>query len=197
MVNPDLERLAILRPDLVLVSTEGTPPRITDALATAGLAWYAIRIETPDDLFNSLRRLSALFPDPAARSQTIAALESRHSALRGRLAGRKLFFQYGGIAPVYSFGKGSLVSALCHTAGGTNLGDAGIGRFPSFGPENLRSLAPERVIILETGSRPPAEWTRFWKRIVPDARLQMAPPDPFQRPGPRLIEAFHELADTL
>ncbi|HEY8478976.1 MAG TPA: helical backbone metal receptor [Spirillospora sp.] len=55
--NPDLERIAELRPDLVLGNTEENRPADVEALRSAGIAVWMTEIRTVDEALTSLRRV--------------------------------------------------------------------------------------------------------------------------------------------
>lgn len=57
--NPDLEKIAGLRPDVVLGNTEENRPADVDAMRAAGIAVWMTEIRTVDEALASLRRMLA------------------------------------------------------------------------------------------------------------------------------------------
>lgn len=57
--NPDVERIASLRPDVVVGNTEENRPADVDALRAAGIPVWMTRIRTVEEALGSLRRMLA------------------------------------------------------------------------------------------------------------------------------------------
>jgi iron complex transport system substrate-binding protein len=191
LLMPDYERIAALKPDIVLASYEGNPPALTEFLQRMRIPLYAARIDSIAALYTALTNLSLLF-FPGEAMDWEAPLTAKVHALHGTLAGERIFFQIGSATQAWSFGRETLLHDLMSRTGAHNLGANRPGAFPQFDGETLARLKPSLVILL-SGSDHKHD-TAFWNRYAPDARIESIPPNPFERPGPRLIEALLELS---
>ena len=91
-----LERILVLKPDLLVVWRDGNSPQQLQRLSTLGIPVYASELGTLADIASTLRRLGRLAGSEAAAEARAAAYEQRLRALRERYAGRsplRLFYQ--------------------------------------------------------------------------------------------------------
>jgi iron complex transport system substrate-binding protein len=191
MLMPDYERILRLAPDIVLASFEGNPPALEAVLARANIPLYVARVDSLAALYTTLTNLSLLFSLTEGQREGMAwerELGENLNALRGALRGQRIFFQIGDTTQAWSFGKTTLLHDLIRLAGAENLGARRAGSFPQFDSEALSRLDPDMVILL-SGSDPKSD-AAFWARYAPRARLLRVPPDRFERPGPRMVEAM-------
>lgn len=198
MLNPDMEKIIKLRPDLVLISYEGNNLRIYKSLKTLKIPVYTVKINSITTLFSSLERLSKFLKSGKSIKNKITAYKKRLLNLKNTLTGKRLFFHIGGIRRVYSFGKNTLVDEITELTGAINTASAGQSRFPVFNKETLSGIKPDYIILLEghTGETK-TRIKRFWKSINKKAILIDVNPDTILRPGPRIIEGFENLRRKL
>ena len=72
LYNPNPELIVSLKPDLVLVSKYG---RLYETLERAGLTVYAVRTETYEDIFKTVRTLGRLLGLPAEAERLVAQIQ--------------------------------------------------------------------------------------------------------------------------
>jgi len=191
LLMPDYERIAAMKPGIVLASYEGNPPALADFLKRSGIPLYAARIDSLASLYSTLTNLSRLF-FPGESMTWENSLTEKVNKLSGALAGERVFFQIGSTTQAWSFGQETLLHDLLILAGAENLGAKRRGNFPQFDGEAMARLFPTLVILL-SGSDHKRD-TAFWNKYAPGARVRSLPPSPFERPGPRLIDALLELS---
>jgi iron complex transport system substrate-binding protein len=191
LLMPDYERIAKMKPDIVLASYEGNPPALADFLKRARIPLYAARIDSIAALYTTLTNLSLLF-FPDGNMDWENSLTENMRALENTLAGERIFFQIGSATQAWSFGRKTLLHDLTELAGAQNLGASRRGLFPQFNGEALARLKPSLVILL-SGSDHKRD-INFWNQYAPEAKIHAMPPNPYERPGPRLIQALLELS---
>jgi len=189
LLQPDYERIARMKPDIVLASCEGNPPALASFLKRAKIPLYVARVDSLASLYSTLTNLSHLF-FPEAGMVWEEHLTESVRALRDTLGGESVFFQIGDTTQAWSFGKKTLLHDLVTLAGARNLGASHVGSFPQYDGEALARLRPSLVILL-SGTNPKRD-TLFWERYAPGAKILSVPPSPFERPGPRLVQALRE-----
>ncbi|MGE0592806.1 MAG: ABC transporter substrate-binding protein [Vicinamibacterales bacterium] len=209
LLDPDVERILALRPDLVI--TYGSQSALETQLARAGIGTYVYRHGGLDDALSAVARLGQETGHGTAAEALVRSFRARLDAVRRRVAGRArprtlLVFsrQPRTLRQVYASGGVGFLHDGLEVAGATNVfADV---RAESVQPsqETLLARAPE--IILEVrptgvagGSREDLDPWRALASIpaVRNNRLYQLVGDGFVIPGPRLIDAVEDMARTI
>ncbi len=204
-IHLDVERIVALQPDLCLAVKDGNPIAVVEQLESLGLPVYAVN---PIDLERVMQSVTAIgeLLDAASMARTITSdMRQRIANVETRIAQTAVrptvFFQIG-ISPIVSVGSNTFIHGLIELAGGTNLA-AGIAPYPRFSREQVIALAPDVMIISSMAraavfEQVKAEWMQW--PAIPAVKRQavfIAPPDMFDRPSPRLVDALELLAGLI
>lgn len=211
LLDPDLERIISLRPDLVIVSESHTDLRVQ--LTNAGIATFPHALGNLDNVTRTIRALgkaTGLEWQAALVAQTI---ESRLDAVRRRVATRPrpstlLVFGRapGSMREINVSGGIGFLHDLLELAGGANV-FGGIRREGlQATTEMILSAAPAVIIELRYG-RPitPAEIDRergSWNTLsavpaVRAGRVYLLVGDELVVPGPRVADTAERMASVL
>ena len=203
-VNPSVEAVIALRPDLVVVSPGPGNRDAVQTMTRTGLQVAVVPAETLPETFAAIESLSAAAGQPSRGRELVARLRARIEAVARRVASlprvRVLFSVQ--VDPIIAAGRGTLPSQLVEAAGGTNVVEAE--RYPKLGVESVVKLAPQVVLQSRMdmtqgdGSAERAAWLR-WSAIpaIAQGRLVILPDDASLRPGPRVADAVEQLAAIL
>jgi iron complex transport system substrate-binding protein len=211
LIDPDLERIIMLKPDLVVISETHT--ELAAQLRSAGLATFPYALGDLANVSRTIRLLgtvTGLEPEAAA---VIAGLESRLEAVRARVKGRPkvrvlLVFsrQPGSLREVYASGGTGFLHDLLELAGGENV-FAGVKREAvQVTTEAILSAAPDAIIELRPG--PPLSTgeidreRRSWNALaavpaVRAGRVSVLVGDELVVPGARVADTAERLARAL
>jgi len=203
-VNPSVEAVIALRPDLVVVSPGPGNRDAVQAMTRTGLHVAVVPAETLPETFAAIESVSAAAGEPARGRELVERLRARIEAVARRVAARpriRVLFSVQ-VDPIIAAGRGTLPSQLLEAAGGTNVVEAE--RYPKLGVESVVQLAPQVVLQSRMdmtqgdGSAERAAWMR-WSAIpaIAQGRLVILPDDASLRPGPRVADAVEELAAIL
>jgi iron complex transport system substrate-binding protein len=203
-VNPSVEAVVALRPELVVVSPGPGNRDAVQAMDRAGLRIAVVPAETLDETFRAIDAVAAAAGDSARGRALVAKLRERIDAVGRRVAGKprvRVLFSVQ-VDPIIVAGRGTLPSQLLEAAGGVNVVEAE--RYPKLGVESVVQLAPE--IVLQSrmdvahgdGSAERTAWMR-WSAIpaIAQGHLVILPDDATLRPGPRVADAVEQLATIL
>jgi len=199
---PDLERVALLAPDLVVVSKDGTDRAAWERLESMGMNVLVTAGTTLDGVLDDVTRVGAAIGEPEKAASLVASLRARIAAAetRGRAhRGRTAVVLVWPDPPVVA-GRGTFVGDVLARAGFTNAVPARAGDWPRVSLETLAAWNPDLVVRPATAEnagafRAALESGAF--RVVPavrEGRVATVPGDLLERPGPRLVDALEALA---
>lgn len=202
-VQLDVERIAALGPDLCIAIKDGNPIAAVERLTAMGIPVFAVDPVDLTTVMHTVTAIGDLLNAEGAAATIVADMERRIEAVRLRLEGieiRPRVFLQIGVSPIVSVGRGTFIDILIQMAGGTNVAAAGGVAYPRFSREQVLLLAPE-VIVISSMERTAvfeqvkAEWLQ-WPSLPAVQRnaVHIAPPDLFDRPSPRLVDALEVLA---
>jgi iron complex transport system substrate-binding protein len=189
-MQPNIEKIAALKPDLVLASTEGNHPNLVPALAAANIPLFVVRTDRLEEITQAMRRLGVVIGAPqgenAARElDTAIASQRRQRPIRARI----LFAVW--TDPLYVAGTGTFTHDLFALAGAQNA--VQVPGWPQYSLESLVESPPD-LILYPRGAVTPEQMAALVKR-APGLRAQVIAVDEdiFQRPGPRVAQAAKAL----
>ncbi len=200
-INPDLEKIVALRPDLCLAIKDGNPRHKVEFLEGLGIPVYAVHPRQLAGVIATLKELGQLLGAEQQAAVLAADLNRRYQRIR-ELANRaghrpRVFFQIG-VSPIVSAGSGTVLDELITTAGGENLA-AGKIPYPRYSEEQVIALQPEVIVITsmtrgEVFERVKEGWRRW--ATLPAARhdkIFLVDSDLVDRPAPRLFDGLEVL----
>ena len=204
-VNPSLEQIAALHPDLVLVTKGLNRLETVHALDNLGISSYATDPHTVNDIIASSKKLASLLGVPAAGASVAADMEHQLAALQQRLASSPaksvLFVVWH--QPLISVGKHTFIADALRYAGAVSIVDSGQD-WPHVSLEEAARLQPDYLVFAASHSEtsPPGvealSTLPAWNML--DAvinRHYAVISDAVNRPAPRIVAAIEELARRL
>jgi len=204
-INPSLEAIAALHPDLVLVTKNLNRLETVEALEEIGIPSYATDPHTVEAIIASVARLSGLLGATETGAALAADLERQVSALRDHLASltprRVLFIVW--IEPLISIGKDTFIADALRDAGAVSVIDSSQ-NWPQVSLEEVVRLQPDFLIFVEShsGAAPHSAESLAdlpgWRLLNAVRNHRYATiSDAINRPAPRLISAVEDLARQL
>lgn len=204
-INPSLEEIASLKPDVVLVTKGLNRLETVQALDRLGIAAYATDPHTVDEIRRSVHRLADVLGNPAAGEALDRELLQKETSLRERLQNstpkRALFIVW--TDPLISVGKHTFIADALTLAGAVSIVESSQD-WPQMSLEEMVRLQPE-VLVFASGHSEAvtrdmeALATRpGWNDLdaVKHRRFAVIS-DAVNRPAPRLLSAIEDLARQL
>ena len=147
-VNPSLEEIMALHPDLILATRDINRLVTVQALAQLGVAVYVTDPRTVDQVLSSTQRLSGLLGASEQASKLVASLHNRLQQLGERLSGsepRSVFF-ITWVDPLISVGRDTFLADALRLAGARSV-IATPEDWPNINLEQVLHLQPEYLIF--------------------------------------------------
>jgi len=198
--DAQVERIAALRPDLVLAAPSA---RAVQRLQALGLRVVVLHTRSHQDVRRNLLLLGAELGDPAQAQDLWRRIEQQMAEAAARvpaaLHGRSVYFE---VEPSpYAAGPTSFIGQTLARLGLQNIVPAVLGPFPKLSPEFVVRAQPEVVIAEARNLRDMAQrpgWAAL--RALQRQQLCSFPTEHYEvlvRPGPRMGLAALQLADCL
>jgi iron complex transport system substrate-binding protein len=203
-VNPSVESVLALKPDLVLVSPGPGNRDAALAMQRTGLRLEIVPAETLEESLAAIELVARYAGVETAGRDLALAVRARLDAVAKRVAGAPRVATFFCIQtdPIFAAGRDTLPSQLLELAGGSNVVTAQ--RYPRLDIEAVAGAKPELILQarMDLASGAPHSEDAFWKRwpsipAVAHGRVIVLPDDLTLRPGPRVADAAEELAGIL
>ena len=201
--QPDPERVAAVRPDLLIAWQPGAAAPLARVMDKLGVPVFYSDPLTLAAIPDAVERMGALFGTEAQARPAAQALRARLDALAARYAGRRpvRVFVQAGLDPIYTLNDSSIVSDALRVCGGVNV----FGQAPVVAPqvslESVLAARPEAVLAGISRPEDAARNLAAWQALgLPAARLGHVygvDADALYRPGPRLIDAAEAICADL
>ncbi len=213
-IQPNLETIVSLRPDLVVI--EANPIRLRERLEGLGLKVLELEQRTVTDVFRAIERLGQAAGVAERARELQGRIRSELDEVGRRTAGRarrRVAFIVGRtpgtLEGLIAVGSASYLNELITLAGGQNIFGAVAAPYPKVSLEEVLARDPEVIIDLgEMGRNDGASEARtkqvleLWSRYgslaaVRERRVHAVTADIYVVPGPRMSVAARELARML
>ncbi|HEY3202469.1 MAG TPA: helical backbone metal receptor [Thermoanaerobaculia bacterium] len=199
----DPEKVAALRPDLVLAMAEGSARGAVRALEAAGLPVTVVPSGSLDAVLEGIRLVGERLGRREAAIRLADELARRREAVRRRMAGRRrpraLLLVWPD--PPQAAGGGTFLNDVLTEAGAGNLvGDRN--GWPILSAEYVATAPVELLVLPDSGQTRPA-FERALSRgplsrgPVAQAKLVRLDEASLTRPGPRVFGMLERLAEAI
>jgi len=199
----DAEKVAALRPDLVIAVAEGNARGAVQALEATGLPVAVVPSGSLDAVLESIRVIGGRLGRRPDAERLAAELSRRRAAVRERAAGRRrprtLLLVWPD--PPQAAGGGTFLDDLLVEAGAENVAGQRKG-WPVLSLEYL-ATAPIDLVVVPQSEQTKAAYERAFaagalsRGPVARARVVRLDESALTRPGPRVFDMLERLADSI
>ena len=198
-LDPNIEAIVALRPDVVVLATSS---RVTQRLESLGLKVVALEPKNHTDVQRVLKKLGALLeiPEALGADRVWRVIDSGVSAAAQSLPARtrniRVYFEVS--RGPYAAGESSFMGETLTRLGVKNIIPAALGPFPRINPEFVVRANPDLIMVSSRsaeGMKSYPGWSGI--KAIAEQRICVFNPeetDVLIRPGPRMAEAARIMA---
>lgn len=188
-MQPNIEKIVELKPDVVFASTEGNHPNLAPALAAAKIPLVVIRTDRVAEIGPAMRRIGAMLGAPRTEDAVRALDVSIDSQRRKRARKQRVLFVIW-TDPLYVAGRETFTDDIFALTGAENA--VPVTGWPQYSLESLVASPPD-LLLYPRGAVTEAQVQALVQRAGLKTRVIAVNEDVFQRPGPRVGDASASL----
>jgi iron complex transport system substrate-binding protein len=203
-INPSLEQIAALHPDIVLVTSLNRFETL-HALETIGISSYATDPHNVDEIITSSKKLADVLGAPEAGASVAQGMQRHLADLQRRIGAarpkRVLFVVWH--QPLISVGKHTFIADALRLAGAVSIVDSDKD-WPQVSLEEVARLQPDFLVFADSHSEATPSTVETlatlpgWSILEAVSKRRYAViSDAVNRPAPRIVAAIEELARQL
>ncbi len=198
-LNPNMETIIALKPQIVLVSTASQIENFTKTLESQNIQVFVQNPKNLDDVLKNLTQLGDIF---GTQTQTAALIENLNRRLQTIEAKPKktppprIFVQIDQES-LYTIGHESFMTDLINRARGVSVTDNLPTAYPKISKETALALNPDVIILSESPNN--LEPNDVFKNsgAVKNGKVYKIQADLLSRPSPRIVDGLEQLAADL
>ncbi|HSD37931.1 MAG TPA: cobalamin-binding protein [Rhodocyclaceae bacterium] len=207
----DLERIAALKPDLVLVWYHGNALREVERITALGIPMFYLEPHTIADIPDVLERIGQLIGNDRQAQEAAQRFRARHAALKAQYTNRapiNVFYQISS-KPLMTINNQQIISDVIQLCGGVNVFGKEPMLVPQLSTESVVAINPDVILASHLGTseggavRDPnggnvKSWNTFaGMKAVRTGQIWLIPGDQISRHGPRILEAAQAVCTAL
>ena len=205
ILEPNIEAIVALTPDLVIATKEGNSPATVQKLKKLGLQVYVMdSVNSFSDICNGFIDLGSIVGKEEKAQAIVADARHRIETVRSKarsLAPVPVFWEVGA-QPLFTVSKNSFVNDFMEFAGGKNIFKETRARYPQISSEEVVRRDPDVIILVDMGDVTSSEkklWEKFKTlKAVRAGRVHVLNDTRFTDPTPAAIaDGVEKLFDIL
>jgi len=202
-VNPSVEKIVSLNPDLVLATADGNRRETVRQLEKLRLSVYVINPTDIRGILESIVHIGELTGKKQQAEKLSARLKQRLDRIEAQIKGEKrprVFFQIGE-EPIISVGPKTMIHEAIERAGGINAVGHSAARYPRFSVEGIAAVNPDIILWAPMRGGKETQPPQFFQnklqtvKAVQQGKIYAVDADLICRASPRAIDAIEQMAE--
>ncbi len=206
LLNPNLEKLVLLKPDLVLL--HASSKSVADKAGALKIPTLSVKADSLAEIYTSIDQLATKTNRKKKGQKLVETLQKSVGAYRAAADKPKVKVLLvvgrnpGGLEGITSVGPGSFLHELLELTGGENVAASSGKTWPQVSKEVLLADPPDAIIELSPGAPEDPKALEPWNKLpsipaVKNKQLYRLTGTHLLVPGPRLVKTAEDLHKTL
>jgi len=149
MSNPSLEAVVALKPDIVLLTTDGNPKEFKERLVSLKIRTYVVEARRIQDLPQGIRELGGALGVAEKADRLASGIEQSLHKYTGKknpaLKKKVLFVVWP--EPLIAAGPGTVIDDAIRLVGAENIAGRAKAEYPKYSVEDILRTSPDLIII--------------------------------------------------
>jgi iron complex transport system substrate-binding protein len=201
-INPSIEKIVSLQPDLVIATADGNRKDTVQQLERVGLIVYVTNPSDTKEILASILHIGEITSSEKNARSIVGRLRKRLANVTAQTREKikpRIFFQIG-LDPVITTGRGTLINEVIGLAGGINIAGSDTARYPRYSAEGIMAGAPDIILFAPMAQdREFAAVKNYWQKFkeipaVKNNKIYPVETDLISRASPRIIDALEKMA---
>lgn len=207
MINPNLEKIAELKPDVIVMTLQGNDKSDYYHLKGLGYKVFVIKQNTLDDIYQSIYKLSRLTGEVVNGSAVMNKFkETRKMVINYTIDNKECYNKKVGVIvslqPLIFAGLDTYITEMIYTFACINAFAHHYMQYPIVNREDVLSKNPDVLIVLDENVKNVEDILKLypeWKELnaTKNEKIVIVDADLFSRPGPRIMQGYELLIDIL
>lgn len=198
-LNPNIESIIALKPQIVLVSTASQIETFTTQLEAQNIRVFVTNPNSLDDIYKSIYQIGQIFNKEAKAREIVDGLKQRVADIEARTATAadvKVFLQISK-EPLFTIGKESFLNDVINRAGGVSVTANVPTAYPKISKETALALNPEAIILSDSADNKEPNDVFKDSSALKNNQVFRINADIISRPSPRIVDALEQIARDL
>jgi iron complex transport system substrate-binding protein len=199
-INPNLEAIVALKPDVVFVSTASQIETFTKRLEEQKIAVFVTDAKDLEGVYRGIETIGDILGKKEKAGELVAAMKNRVAAVEARTENATPYRVFVQVSeePLFTAGGTSFITDLIERAGGFSVTANIKEPYPRLSEETALALQPDAIILsgmVGGDQKPNSVFAR--SPAVKNKRVFQIDGDLLTRPGPRSVDVLEQIAEKL
>ncbi len=198
-LNPNIETIIALKPQIVFVSTASQLETFMKTLEAQNITVFVTAPKDLNGVLANLRQLGEIFGTPERTTILLNELQERIIAVDEQVRDKpktKTFVQISR-EPLFTIGKDSFITEIIERAGGVSVTKDVPTAYPKISKETALSLNPQAIILSESPDNLEPNDVFKNSMAVKNKKVFKISADILSRPSPRIVDGLEQIAEDL
>jgi iron complex transport system substrate-binding protein len=202
LLDPNLELISQIKPDLIFLTTEGNSQMTYKSLTDIGYKVFVLNPRNMDDIVITMEKLNKILNPPGGENK-ISEFKKKLESYKDLGKNKPTYAAFLSVKPLITFNDNTFIGDIFKQSGFTNLFGKEKLDYPGIYEEDILLKNPDYVFVLSDTSMATHKrindeiGNRFVDmKAFKEKKFYYLDENLFSRPGPRVLDALKKLYEV-